>query len=289
MEEKKEDFSQIPPAGAPPDYNYAHNGQQNYGATPPYGAQQYGAQHYEPNKVDPEVHYMPEGETEINATGFESHDVRRLFVRKVYSILFGLLLITGIIIALFILVDPIRDWDFNGGWTMISIGWGVFFCIYIILVCSCCGVKNRYPLNMVFLVLMACSMGVSLGALCCFLDFDAIVAAGFGTVCIVAVVTGLTFWSKFDITRFTHILFLLPFAFMFTWLWFPIFGGDAGYYTWMSLAVAMMTGFLAWDTKVILGGGRYELGPDQHIEAVVQLYYDIVYIFYYLLLIFSRD
>ena len=58
MEEKKEDFSQIPPAGAPPDYNYAQNGQQNYGATPPYGAQQYDAQHYEPNKVDQEVHYM---------------------------------------------------------------------------------------------------------------------------------------------------------------------------------------------------------------------------------------
>lgn len=43
------------------------------------------------------------------------------------------------------------------------------------------------------------------------------------------------------------------------------------------------------DTKVLIGGGRVELSPDQYIEAVVQLYYDIVYIFYYLLLIFARD
>ena len=82
----------------------------------------------------------------------------------------------------------------------------------------------------------------------------------------------------------------------------------------MGLAVAMLTGFLAWgeftfnytdfvilfpvssnqlklviDTKVLIGGGRYELSPDQYIEAVCLLYYDIVYIFYYLLLIFARD
>ena len=150
---------------------------------------------------------------------------------------------------------------------MISIGWTAFFVIYCILVCSCCGVKHRYPLNMVFLVLMASAMGVSLGALCCFLDFDAIVAAGFGTICIVAGVTGLTFWSKFDITRFTHILFLLPFAFMFTWLWFPILGGDAGYYTWMSFAVAMMTGFLAWgelkgSTRTVICRNKTPLAAD---------------------------
>lgn len=55
MEEKKEDFSQIPPAGASPS---------QFAAPPPdYGSVQYGAQEsyaaqYQPNKVDSEVHYM---------------------------------------------------------------------------------------------------------------------------------------------------------------------------------------------------------------------------------------
>ena len=55
MEEKKEDFSQIPPAGASPS---------EFAAPPPdYGSVQYGAQEsyapqYQPNKVDSEAHYM---------------------------------------------------------------------------------------------------------------------------------------------------------------------------------------------------------------------------------------
>ena len=50
-----------------------------------------------------------------------------------------------------------------------------------------------------------------------------------------------------------------------------------------------LTVYLAFDTKLIMGGGRFELTPDDYIEAVVQLYVDIVYIFLYLLQIFGRS
>ena len=53
MEEKKEEFSQIPPAGAPPAYDNVQYGAQNYGSNPTYGSEQ-----YKPSQVDPEVHYM---------------------------------------------------------------------------------------------------------------------------------------------------------------------------------------------------------------------------------------
>ena len=47
--------------------------------------------------------------------------------------------------------------------------------------------------------------------------------------------------------------------------------------------------YLAFDTKMIMGGGRFELSPDDYIEAVVQLYVDIVQIFLYLLQLFGRS
>ena len=170
-----------------------------------------------------------------------------MFVRKVYTLLFAMLSLTGGMIALFILTPSIRDWVLNdGGYVVISIGWSLFIFFYLVLVCGCCGIKKRYPLNIVLLFLLAGAMGMALAATCCFFEFDVIVAAGLGTAGVVGGVTLLTFWTSFDITKFTHILFMLPLAFMFTWIWFPIIGGSASWYTWMAFAVAMMTGFLAW-------------------------------------------
>ena len=54
-----------------------------------------------------------------------------------------------------------------------------------------------------------------------------------------------------------------------------------------AMGVIAFTVYLAFDTKLIMGGGRFEYGPDDYIEAVVQLYVDIVQIFLYLLRIFG--
>jgi len=80
---------------------------------------------------------------------------------------------------------------------------------------------------------------------------------------------------------------LAPLSMIFVWIWLPFFG-DVAYIFYMSLMVAFVTLFLAWDTKVLMGGGRLQLSPDDYIIAVIQLYYDIVLIFKYLLLIFGR-
>ena len=83
-------------------------------------------------------------------------------------------------------------------------GWGVFIFLYFFLVCPCCSgklpspkfkhasvfcdsehmmniiltyclVRRKYPLNLVMLGLISIAMGWSLGATCCFYDFDEIV------------------------------------------------------------------------------------------------------------------
>jgi len=66
-------------------------------------------------------------------------------------------------------------------------------------------------------------------------------------------------------------------------------GSDAAIAAYCGVGVVIFTVYLAYDTKMIMGGGRMELSPDDWILAVVQLYVDIVQIFLYLLQLFGRS
>ena len=37
--------------------------------------------------------------------------------------------------------------------------------------------------------------------------------------------------------------------------------------------------FLIYDTQQILGGKKYQISPEEHVYASIQLYIDVVYIF----------
>ena len=92
--------------------------------------------------------------------------------------------------------------------------------------------------------------------------------AGLGTVGIVVGITLLTYLNFFDITKVKllifiswcksmmsvkiwQIIFLIPLAMLFTWIWFPIFGYSNALYTfYCSLGVAAAALFLAFGNYV---------------------------------------
>ena len=41
----------------------------------------------------------------------------------------------------------------------------------------------------------------------------------------------------------------------------------------------LFSAFLIYDTQQILGGKKYQISPEEHIYASIQLYIDVVYIF----------
>lgn len=285
------DKNQVPLGDLPPPPKYGTMGENtnySYQGGPSY--QPYGATAPPPTST-----YIPEPEpgtdTGISANGFESNDVRRVFIRKVYFMLGIMLSMTAGVICLCLLVEPINNYiRYEGGYWIMWTGWGVFIFLYFFLVCPCCSVRRKYPLNLVMLGLISIAMGWSLGATCCFYEFDEIVQAGLGTVGIVVGITLLTYLNFFDITKIWQIIFLIPLAMLFTWIWFPIFGYSNALYTfYCSLGVAAAALFLAFDTKMIMGGGRIELSPDEWVLAVVELYYDICLIFQYMLALMGRD
>lgn len=46
-----------------------------------------------------------------------------------------------------------------------------------------------------------------------------------------------------------------------------------------ALVAILFSGFLIYDTQQIMGGKKYEISPEEHVYASIQLYIDVVYIF----------
>ena len=46
-----------------------------------------------------------------------------------------------------------------------------------------------------------------------------------------------------------------------------------------ALIALLFSAFLIYDTQQIIGGKKYEISPEEHVYASIQLYIDVVYIF----------
>jgi len=229
----------------------------------------------------------------MNSAGFEDSNVRRFFIRKVYSVLTLQLLFTSGVIALFNGSDSVKEalgpYENPGrAQAILYTSYAFFIFTYFCLVCPCCNFARKYPLNIIFLCLMTIAMSFMTGVITCFYSTKAVLLAGATTTAVVAFVTGMTFYSKFDITKLWYIIILLPFVSLISWLVAWIIGTETAVTIYCAIGVVIFTIYLAYDTKMIMGGGRIELGPDDWIIGVVQLYIDIVQIFLYLLSLFSR-
>jgi len=264
---------------------------------PPYGASHQDPKY--PSQIPPagtyhHETYLPSGNgTNITAVGFEDNYVRRLFIRKVYAILTVQLVVTGAVIAAFQSIDALRDYvgpegEREGLWLMYTT-WGLFIVTYFMLVCPCCSFKRKYPANVVILCLMTLCLAVATGVIAVYYDTRVVLMAAGSTALVVLVVTGLTFWTKFDITQFWYIVMLAPLGMLLVWPFMLIFNTPVLHTVYCGLGVMVFTLYLAYDTKTIVGGGRHELGPDDWIIGVVELYVDIVQIFLYMLNIFGRS
>merc|ERR1711990_211719 len=92
--------------------------------------------------------YLPEAADNpgIQSAGFEDNNVRRVFIRKVYTVLTIQLAFTAGMIAIFTQVDAVKDALTQGN---SGLGLGVmvtsnvfFIFFYLLLVCPCCNFQE---------------------------------------------------------------------------------------------------------------------------------------------------
>uniref|UniRef100_A0A3B4GP76 Protein lifeguard 2 n=1 Tax=Pundamilia nyererei TaxID=303518 RepID=A0A3B4GP76_9CICH len=224
--------------------------------------------------------------TEFN---WDDRNIRRVFIRKVYSILMIQLLVTLAIVALFTFCDPVKDYiQTNPGWYWAS--YAVFFVTYLTL--SCCSAPRRqFPWNLILLVIFTLSLSYMTGMLSSFYNTKSVVMCLGITAAVCLLVTVFSFQTKFDVTSYQGVLFVfcmvmfisgLVLALVLPFQYVPWLDG-----VYAVLGAILFTMFLAFDTQLLMGNKRYTMSPEEYVFATLNIYLDIVYIFSFFLQIFG--
>ncbi|XP_006006956.1 protein lifeguard 2a [Latimeria chalumnae] len=248
----------------------------------------YGADMYSPYS-DPSSSGSCDGFTVEN---WDDKNIRRMFIRKVYTILMVQLMMTFGVVAVFTFCEPVRLYvQYNRALYFAS--YAIFLSTYLALVC-CSGVRRRYPWNLILLSVFTLAMSYMAGMLASYHNTKSVMLCIGITAMVCLCVTLFCFQTKFDFTSCHGLMFAVMMALFLTGL-VMVFTVPFGYIPWLQtvyagLGALAFTLFLAYDTQLLIGNRRYSLSPEEHVFGALCLYMDIVYIFIFLLQLFgSRE
>eukprot|EP00210_Caulerpa_lentillifera_P000019 g18.t1 len=226
------------------------------------------------------------GDIEIGSFHADENAVRHGFIRKVFGLLSLQLLLTAGITAICFAVDDVKDWLQSNGWFILVTIAASFLCL-IILICVP-GVKDTYPCNLMFLFIFTAFEGFLVGAVAGYYDTEAVVLAAVITVVVTVGLTIFALQTKIDFTLWSGVLLAALLTLIVIGLIAWIFPRNRGFILLYSALGAMLfSAFLIYDVQMIAGGHKYELGPDEYIEAALCVYLDILNLFLYILSLVS--
>ncbi|KAM3717570.1 Protein lifeguard [Dirofilaria immitis] len=289
-------YGQPPYAGQPPYPGQPAYQQQGY-----YQGNQY-QQSAPPPGFNPQVFmpppsmrpgvdaYVESGDIKSDF-GFNSASVRAAFIRKVF-------ILVGIMLTVVTLMTAI-PFLHQGTMTFVQstpslyfLSYFVFLVVYLTLMC-CESVRRSFPGNLVALSILTLAIGYMTMMIC---SYNQIISVLLCLIITAVCCGGIIIFSsqtKYDLTSMYGIMFIISLvllifgivavvaavAFHVTWL-YTIYAGFA--------ALVFMV-YLAIDIQTIMGGRKYEISPEDYIFAAIQVFMDIVYIFWMLLSLFGSN
>jgi len=217
---------------------------------------------------------------------FDETSVRHAFIRKVYAILSIQLLISLGFIALFVFVDPIKDYVEGEAWLLI-LAVILTFVVLFALVCFE-NLRRSSPLNFVLLFIFTICESFLLGVISSQYDTKIVFVAITVTAVITVSLTIFAFQTKIDFTIYSGLLFVVLICLLVFGITAIIFPSDVMVAVYGSLGALLFSAYLVVDTQMMLGGKHhYTISPEEYIFAALNLYLDIINIFLYILTIFS--
>ncbi|KAI1294753.1 Protein lifeguard 1 [Halotydeus destructor] len=225
---------------------------------------------------------------------FAEKKVRLAFIRKVYGIIFAQLAVTFLpVISLTVYrannEKKVEKYIVENGVLTLAVMLGAAI-LMVGLSCamSCCqSVRRTYPWN--FIALSLYTMATTVLVAFCTITYDAqsvALAVGLTT----AITLGLTifaFQTKIDFTVYMQLAFIVG-------LGFVLFGFTTIFMrtpflnrVMAGFGAILFSFYIVIDTQLIVGGGRFEISPEEYILAALMIYTDIVNLFLYLLQLFG--
>uniref|UniRef100_A0A7S0ZZG0 Uncharacterized protein n=1 Tax=Noctiluca scintillans TaxID=2966 RepID=A0A7S0ZZG0_NOCSC len=241
----------------------------------------------------PEVEDVGEVESFSTMVKDATVEVRKGFIRKVYSILTVQLLLTVIVAApLTSMVS--QSWLVANSWIM-YLSLGMTMVTMCAMVC-CQNLTRSFPTNYILLFVFTAFEGVCVGFVSAQYTWQSVVLALGMTVLIFLCMTIFAWKSKTDFTGFGPYLFaalmvLMVFGFVVSLL---AMSGVQVYWAFMAynlIGVIIFTFYIVYDTQLIIGewgGHKHQFGIDDYVFAALNLYLDIINLFLFLLRLFGN-
>ncbi|XP_072558357.1 protein lifeguard 2-like isoform X1 [Paramormyrops kingsleyae] len=227
----------------------------------------------------------------LTGFGWDDRNIRRVFIRKVYTIIMIQLLVTLAIVVLFTFCEPVKIYiHANPGWYWAS--YVLFFITYLTLSC-CAEPRRRFPWNLLLLVIFTLCLSYMTGMLSSFYNTKSVMICLGITALVCLSVTIFSFQTKIDVTSCQNVLFVLCMVVFFSGLIFLIVL-PFGYVPWLhavyaALGALAFSVFLAFDTQLLMGSKHYSISPEEYVFAALNIYLDIVYIFTFILQLFGSQ
>lgn len=219
---------------------------------------------------------------------FDSRSIRHGFIRKVYGILMVQISVSVGAMALVRFHEPTTRFLFlyHEEFSIISVV--IFFTSYLGLLC-CDAVRRKTPLNFIFLGLftLAESFMLSMGTLV--YDTDTILLAGALTVGVCIVLTIFAFQTCCDFTIIASMLFFFALALMCFGIVDLLVQGRIITLVYSSFGAIVFSLYLIYDTQLMMEGRhKYSISPEEYIFASLNLYLDVISIFWHILKLVNK-
>ncbi|GMT09218.1 hypothetical protein PFISCL1PPCAC_515, partial [Pristionchus fissidentatus] len=213
---------------------------------------------------------------------FDNDHIRRAFIQKVFGMVACMLAVVVFMTLLPFVSQNFRIFAFRHSWLW-YLAYVVYLVTYLSLVCCKC-TRKKTPLNYIMTGLLVFSMGWMTIGITIHSDAEVVlIALLMTTVCCTAVII-FAIKTKFDMTNCRTVLMLISLvmiiffivaliaalAFKVYWL----------YTVYAGLMTLLMMAYLAYDVQMMVGGRREEVSPDDPFYAAVQIFVDIVAIFW---------
>ena len=288
------------------DQKQPYNANNQYGNTPPMNmSQPIRAEPQNLNDLEKGVRKSNQNFSNVGGTssqqdnngqwgdmsGLSDKNVRIGFIRKVYMIVTAQLLFTFGVVCIFVFVDSVKNFatKTTAGLVCYIIAYVLFVGLIITFsICQCFKKLRTVPYNYILLIAITITLTYMLGMISAFHDIEAVLIAIGATLFITTGVTLFALQTKYDFTKsFGLLIFMLVLslismglgvAIMYSINHSRVLQGVYG-----GLGAVLMALFLAIDTQLIIGNKRYRYEAEDYINAALQLYLDICYMFLYIL------
>ena len=170
------------------------------------------------------------------------------------------------------------------------VSYGTFMIVYIALMC-CENVRRSFPANLICTGILTLAIGYMTMMICSMYSLESVMLTFIITTVVCASIILFSSQTKYDLTSMMGFMFIASMVLMVFGL-VAIIASFAFHVRWLytvyaGLAALLFMVYLAIDIQMIMGGKKYSIDPEDHIFAAIQLFLDIIYIFWMLLMLFG--